>query len=209
MVIPATTVEELLGLAIRHVNDGQRDRARLLCEQAAQSHPPHPAVHQLLAVLDLQQGAVAQALRHAAASLALRPDHLPTLRVAADAARAAGDLRAASTALERLVSLAPAQADAWFDLALVRQDLHDLGGAALALHQVLQLTPERAEAEVNLGIVLQEDGQIDAAMRAYGRAYRLRADSFGRIAHALSTPNMGRLWLSLDDLRSVLRATAD
>lgn len=209
MVIPATTVEELLGLAIRHVNDGQRDRARLLCEQAAQSHPPHPAVHQLLAVLDLQQGAAAQALQHAAASLALRPDHLPTLRVAADAARAAGDLRAASATLERLVSLAPAQADGWFDLALVRQDLHDLGGAALALRQVLQLTPERAEAAVNLGIVLQEDGQIDAAMRAYGRAYRLRADSFGRIAHALSAPNMGRLWLSLDDLRSVLRATAD
>ena len=209
MVTPPTSVEALLALAIRHVNDGQRDRARLLCEQAAQSHPPHPAVHQLLAVLDLQQGAAAQALQHAAASLALRPDHLPTLRVAADAARAAGDLRAASTALERLVSLAPAQADAWFDLALVRQDLHDLGGAALALRQVLQLTPERAEAAVNLGIVLQEDGQIDAAMRAYGRAYRLRADSFGRIAHALSTPNMGRLWLSLDDLRSVLRATAD
>ena len=209
MVTPPTSVEALLALAIRHVNAGQRDRARLLCEQAAQSHPPHPAVHQLLAVLDLQQGAAAQALQHAAASLALRPDHLPTLRVAADAARAAGDLRAASTALERLVSLAPAQADAWFDLALVRQDLHDLGGAALALRQVLQLTPERAEAAVNLGIVLQEDGQIDAAMRAYGRAYRLRADSFGRIAHALSTPNMGRLWLSLDDLRSVLRATAD
>ena len=208
MVIPATTVEELLGLAIRHVNDGQRDRARLLCERAAQSHPPHPAVHQLLAVLDLQQGAAAQALQHAAASLALRPDHLPTLRVAADAARAAVDLRAASATLERLVSLAPAQADAWFDLALVRQDLHDLGGAALALRQVLQLTPESAEAEVNLGIVLQEGGQIDAAMRAYGRAYRLREDSFGRIAHALSTPSVGRLWLSLDDLRHELMATA-
>lgn len=208
MVTPPTSVEALLALAIRHVNAGQRDRARLLCEQAAQSHPPHPAVHQLLAVLDLQQGASAQALQHAAASLALRPDHLPTLRVAADAARAAGDLRAASTALERLVSLAPAQADAWFDLALVRQDLHDLGGAALALRQVLQLTPERAEAEVNLGIVLQEGGQIDAAMRAYGRAYRLREDSFGRIAHALSTPSVGRLWLSLDDLRHELMATA-
>lgn len=209
MVNPATTVEELLGLAIRHVNAGQRDRALLLCEQAVTSHPPHPAVHQLLAVLNLQQGAAAQAQQHAAASLALRPDHLPTLRVAADAARAVGDLQAASAALERLVSLAPAQSDVWFDLALVRQDLHDLGGAARALCKVLQLAPERVEAVVNLGIVLQEDGQIDAAMRAYGRAYRLRADSFGRIAHALSTPNRGRLWLSLDDLRRVLLGTAD
>ena len=209
MVIPATTVEELLGRAIRHVNAGQRDRARLLCEQAAASHPPHPAVHQLLAVLDLQQGAAAHALRHAAASLALRPDHLPTLRVAADAARALGASKAAANALERVVALAAGDGEAWFHLALVRQDLHDLDGAALALRKVLQLAPERVEAEVNLGIVLQEAGQIDAAMRAYGRAYRLRGDSFGRIAHALSTPSVGRLWLSLEDLRRVLRATAD
>jgi len=71
-------VEELLSLAIRHVNAGQRERARVLCEHAAGAPPPHPAVHQLLAVLDLQQGAAAQARSHAAASLALRPDHLPS-----------------------------------------------------------------------------------------------------------------------------------
>jgi hypothetical protein len=27
---------------------------------------------------------------------------------------------------------------------------------------------------------------------------------FGRIAHALATPNVGRLWLDLDDLRAEL-----
>lgn len=208
MVNKGTTVEELLALAIGHVNAGQRERARALCAHALQSFAPHPAVHQLLALLDLQQGDVATSRQHSAASLALRPDHVPTLAVAADAARAAGDLPAALHTLERVVALAPGHIEAWFQLALVRQDVHDLAGAAQALHEVLRLDPERADALVNLGIVLQESGRMDDAMRAYGRAYRLRDGSFGRVAHALATPNLGRLWLNLDDLRDVLRASA-
>ena len=65
--------------------------------------------------------------------------------------------------------------------------------------------PARAEVEVNLAIVLQEAGRMDEALRAYGRAYRLREDSFGRIAHALSAAPVGRLWLDLDVLRHALR----
>ena len=114
------------------------------------------------------------------ASLALRPGHPPTVRVAADA---------------------------WFEVSLKRHAKNDLAGEANALREVLRLVPERVEAEVNLGIALQDDGEIDEAMRAYGRAFRLREDTFGRIAHALATPNVGRLWLDLDALRAALRAT--
>jgi len=208
MVNTGTPVEELLALAIGHVNAGQRERARALCAHALVAFAPHPAVHQLLALLDLQQGDVVQSRQHAAVSLVLRPDHVPTLAVAADAARAANDLPAALHTLERVVALAPGHIEAWFQLALLRQDANDLVGAAQALHEVMRLDPERADAMVNLGIVLQESGHMDDAMRAYGRAYRLRDDSFGRIAHALATPNVGRLWLNLDDLRCALRASA-
>jgi tetratricopeptide (TPR) repeat protein len=96
---------------------------------------------------------------------------------------------------------------AWFTLALVRQDRHDFAGAAAALRQLLRVAPPRAEVEVNLGIVLQEAGKLDEALAAYGRAYRLREDSFGRIAHALAAPGCGRLWLDLDELRECLRTT--
>lgn len=201
----STTVEELLGLALRHVNAGQRERARLLCEHALEAFAPHPAVQQLLALLDLQQGDVAAARTHAAISLALRPDHLPTLLLAGNAARAAGALGEALQAFERVVALTPDHAEAWFEIGLVRQDLHDLDGAASAFRRVLELAP-RAEVEVNLGIVLQEAGRFDDAMRAYGRAFRLRDDTFGRIAHALATPSVGRLWLNLDELRKALRS---
>ena len=91
------------------------------------------------------------------------------------------------------MALAPAHADACFALALALRDTGDLVGAETALRQVLTLAPARAEVEVNLGIVLQEARRMDEAMRAYGRAYRLREDSFGRIAHALSSVQAGRL----------------
>ena len=151
----------------------------LLCEQAVATHPPHPAVQQLLAVIALQDGDAPAATELAAASLALRPGHAPTVKVAADA---------------------------WFQCSLARHDERDLPGEVQALREVLRLAPERVEAEVNLGIALQDGGEIDEAMRAYGRAYRLREDTFGRIAHALAASNVGRMWLDLDALRAALRA---
>lgn len=207
MATPAISVEAFLELAIRHVNAGQLARARVLCEQADAAYPAHPAVRQLLAFVSLLENDPLQACRHAEASLALRPDHLPTLLVAGKAQRRCGQSPHALQSFERVVALAPEHADAWFELALVRQDLRDLDGAALALRRVLEITPDRAEAEVNLGIVLQDGGRIDDAMRAYGRAFRQREDCFGRIAHALAAAPLGRLWLDLDVLRATLRTT--
>jgi tetratricopeptide (TPR) repeat protein len=174
------SVEDVLALAIRHVNAGERGRARQLCEQLAATRAPHPAVQQLLAVISLQEGDCAAAAEFAASSLALRPAHPPTLRVAADA---------------------------WFRLSLARHAQGDAAGEMQALREVLRYAPEHVEAEVNLGLALQESGAMDDAMRAYGRAYRLREDCFGRIAHALASVSTGRMWLNLEELRAVLRAT--
>ena len=207
--MPSPQIADLVALAVRLVNANQPARARIVCEQAVAAWPAHPAVHQLLAVLDMQAGQPASALSHATVSLRLRPDHVPTLLVLGDAALAQHDLPAASQALERAVVLAPDNAEAWFKVSLARQDLRDLEGAIAALERVLATHPERVDALVNLGIVLQESGRVDEALRAYGRAYRLRPQTFGRIAHALATPNVGRLWLDLDELRGELAKVLD
>jgi tetratricopeptide (TPR) repeat protein len=207
--MPSPQIADLIALAVRLVNANQPARARIVCEQAVAAWPAHPAVHQLLAVLDVQAGQTASALSHATLSLRLRPDHVPTLLVLGDAALAQRDLQAASQALERAVVLAPDNGDAWFKASLVRQDLGDLDGAIAALQRVLAGSPQRVDALVNLGIVLQESGRIDDAMHAYGQAYRLRPQTFGRIAHALATPGVGRLWLDLDELRAELAKARD
>lgn len=214
-VVPtaAPSAEALLALAIQRVNAGDRAQARALCDQALIAHAPHPAVLQLLAFLMLQDGEIAQARDHITQSLAMRPAHGPTLALAGDIARAAGAPTEALAFFERAHGLQPDRAErrhavgaAWFELALKRQDTGDLAGAAAALRSALFLLPQYAEAEVNLGIVLQESGDFASAMQAYGRAYRLREDTFGRIAHALAAANTGRLWLDLDALRAALRS---
>ena len=205
---PTASVESLLALAIDHVNAGRREQAKQACARAQATHPAHPAVQQLLAVLALQDGDALGARRHAEASLSLRPGHPPTLLLAGQAQHACGALPAALQSFEQAAAHAPNDAATWFQIALVRQDLRDLPGAEAALRCVLQIAPQRADALVNLGIVLQAQGRIDAALQAYGRAYALREDTFGRIAHALASANVGRLWLDLDALRAALRRAA-
>ena len=76
--------------------------------------------------------------------------------------------------------------------------------AAAAYRRAIELKSDYAEAALNLGIVLQEAGDADAALRAYGQAYRLRPALFGSIAMALTSASHGRLWLDEAALRRSL-----
>ena len=120
--------------------------------------------------------------------------------------RQLGDLAGARTALARAVELDPAHASAWFLLGLLRQDDHDRVGAAQAFRAALASRPAYHEAEFNLAAVLQETGDLEGALDHYARAWRLRPESFGRIAQALVSPSVGRLWLQPGALERDLAA---
>ena len=114
-----------------------------------------------------------------------------------------GDTATAASMLERAAA-GEVPASVWFDLGLVRQDLHDHAGAATAYRKAIELKPDYAEAALNLGVALQECGDLDSAMRAYAQAYRLRPQTFGTIAMALTSAPHGRLWLDEASLRRSL-----
>ena len=114
-----------------------------------------------------------------------------------------GELMKALPMLEKAVA-GEAPASAWFDLGMVRQDLHDLDGAAAAYRKGLDKRPDYAEAAVNLGVVLQDRGDLTAAIAAYRSAYRLRPSTFGVIATALTSAQHGRLWLNSSALKQLL-----
>jgi tetratricopeptide (TPR) repeat protein len=82
--------------------------------------------------------------------------------------------------------------------------LRDHEGAIIAYRNAIELKPDYAEAALNLGVVLQDSGDLDGAMRAYAQAYRLRPQTFGTIAMALTSAPHGRLWLDEDALRRAL-----
>jgi tetratricopeptide (TPR) repeat protein len=114
-----------------------------------------------------------------------------------------GDHAAALPLLER-ATRGDTPASVWFDLGLVRQDLRDYAGAATAYRRAFESKPDFAEAALNLGVVLQESGDIDNAMHAYAQAYRLRPQTFGTIAMALTSAPHGRLWIDEAALRRSL-----
>ncbi len=120
--------------------------------------------------------------------------------------RQTGDLAAAHGELETAAVGDNSDGRAWFALGLVCEDLRDTMGAIRAYRRSVQLRPEFPEAHVNLGLNLQNCGDLDAAMESYRAAMRLRGDTFGRIAQALSSAKKGRMYLNLDRLRRALNS---
>jgi tetratricopeptide (TPR) repeat protein len=192
-------------LAVLWLQEGRLADAARCIEASLRQQPGQGPAHLVAGDVARAAGDLDAAVLHHVRACDLLPGRADAAFALAGSLRAAGRAADSVVVLERAAAIAPGRADVWFELGLVRQDLRDYEGAAEALRVVLQLAP-RAEVEVNLGIVLQEAGRLDEAMRAYWRAYRLREETFGRIAHALATARTGCLWLDLDQLRSRLQA---
>lgn len=163
------------------------------------------------ALLAQQPAAARVAFGRAAEAFAVMEARTPTAALArrlGTALRAAGRLAEARDALRRAVARDPSASQAWFSLGVLCQDLHDGPGATEAFRAALAARPDFHEAAFNLGVACQEGGDLHAALDAYALAWRLRPDAFGRIAQALVSPGVGRLWLHPSALRRDLAARA-
>ena len=120
------------------------------------------------------------------------------------ALQALGRPQAARRAFSDAAALDPTSVRARFLEGVAAQDAGDLAGAAQAYEGALSIDPTLGEAALNLGTVLQERGDLARARHAYGRSVRLRPESFGRAAQALSSARVGELWLDPGRLRRVL-----
>lgn len=149
-------------------------------------------------------GRLAEAVAVFRAARALDPRHFDAALQLGLSLQQQGDVAGARAALEDAAALSPSEGRGWFALGLLAQESRDWPAAISSYRQALAAGPNLAEAAVNLGIVLQETGDVAAARAAYGQALALRADTFGRIAQALTAAPVGELWLDLAALRSSL-----
>jgi tetratricopeptide (TPR) repeat protein len=178
------------------------DRALSHLDHAIVIAPQREAFIEKARTLD-QAGLRPQARQAWGAILDVVPDHAEAAARLGRLAWEDGELGPAEKFLERAAQR-EAPVSVWFDLGLVRQDLRDYAGAAAAYRQAIARKGDHAEATFNLGVVLQETGQRGEAMRAYAQAYRLRPESFGKIAMALTSASHGGLWLDEAVLRRKL-----
>jgi tetratricopeptide (TPR) repeat protein len=172
-------------------------------DRAIALDPQREAFVEKARVLD-QAGLRRQARQAWKAILDIIPDHAEAAARSGRLAWEDGETAFAAKLLDRAAAQKDAPASVWFDLGLARQDLRDYAGSATAYCKAVELRADHAEASFNLGVVLQEQGLVDEAMRAYAQAYRLRPESFGRIAMALTSAPHGGLWLDKESLRRAL-----
>jgi thioredoxin-like negative regulator of GroEL len=135
--------------------------------------------------------------------------HPAVLQLQAVLCQERGDASAGRVLIAASLRARPDHVPSLMVAALLCQDLQDLQGAAAALERVIRLQPTHVAAHLNLGIVRLEQGRRDAALHHLGRAWRLRPETFGRIAGALCSERSGAVWLSADALRAALNAAAD
>ncbi|WFB36525.1 tetratricopeptide repeat protein [Kiritimatiellota bacterium B12222] len=83
---------------------------------------------------------------------------------------AAGLPEQAITYFEEAVVLDPSSEEAWYVLAMLRNELGNLDGAMDAFRKVVQLNVNNARAWYNLGLAQIQSGNVDAGLMALTRA---------------------------------------
>ena len=184
---------------------GEFDRALSHLDHAIAIAPQREAFVEKARTLD-QAGLRPQARQAWSAILDVVADHAEATARSGRLAWEDGEFALAATFLGRAAAQKEASPSVWFDLGLARQDLRDHAGAATAYRKAIELKGDHVEALFNLGVVLQEMGDLDDAMRAYAQCYRLRPESFGKIAMALTSASHGGLWLDQAALRKKLES---
>ena len=194
--------DQLFRDACRLLRAGDPAAAALL--PRLEAFPHHVPGWLVLAALLRDRAQPAAALVACARVLDVEPDHRDALYIAGHCERAVGREEAALARLEHAVAIDGLFAEGWYSLALLLQDRQQHRAAAEAYRQVLRARSDHHEAALNLGVALQELGELEPALDAYALAYRLRPDSFGRIAQSLVSGRVGALWLDPARLRQRL-----
>jgi tetratricopeptide (TPR) repeat protein len=169
---------------------GRIERAEVLCDRILDSAPQDPAAHQLAATIAFRRGRLDDAARWANSSLSLRPDHSPTLIVAARVARAAGDFAQARMWLDRAGRLAAGRQEPAFLTCVTLIESRD-GKALSVLEDLLLRFPNFVDGWREIGEALRKTGQVEASVLAFARAAESSADpkDYVRLGAALQMVN--------------------
>jgi tetratricopeptide (TPR) repeat protein len=157
-----------LAEALRLLANGDHASASAACQRLLKRAPRDAALHQLAAAVGLRSDDFAAARRWADSSLAIRPEHVPTLMIAGRAARGAGDREASLGHFRRAATLAPEYGEAAFMVCVGLLELGDPQAQA-ALQKCQRDFPGDAGGWRAVGHALLKAGRSEAALVAFMR----------------------------------------
>jgi tetratricopeptide (TPR) repeat protein len=200
--------EQDLSTALSALREGDLNGAEAIARRLFENMPDDPAVHQLAAVIALQRGEIKQAVRSAAASLARRPDHVPTLVIAGRAARASQNLAGAAALFRRAGILAPNRADAAFLTCVTLLELGDPEAGTL-LPRLLDQFPDDPEGWRLLGAALERAEQREAALVAFTRAAHAAPSVALHLRRGVLLESLGRTVDAIAPYRAAIEIAPD
>ncbi|MDN3923117.1 tetratricopeptide repeat protein [Roseateles violae] len=135
---------------------------------------------------------------------------LPSMLQAGLQAQARGDLAAAERLLAQVAEQAPRQAQAWFALGNVREDLQRLAEAEVCYRRTAELMPGLAEAHYNQARMLQRLGRGAEARVAIAQALRCKPGAANMLQlRAMLEEEAGDLAAALQSLDAAIAAAPE
>jgi len=134
---------------------------------ALAAKPVFPEAENLLAVLLMDSGRIAEACAQLERTTREAPDLVEAWNNLGYARLRQGELASAREALERALALAPDFPDALDNLGIVMARQRDLTKAGELFRRVLELQPENEQAANNLGVLCAQQGKAQEALETF------------------------------------------
>jgi Tfp pilus assembly protein PilF/mono/diheme cytochrome c family protein len=167
-------------------------------ETVLRTTPDDVALHDDIALLYLETGRVADAIRHFRESLSLAPVSAQAHFNLATSLIAGGRLDEAVAEYRRAIELKPDYAAPYNNLGSIALARGRADEAATLYRRAADLDPANAEAHNNLGYALTQVGRLDDALASLGRALEIRP------AYPEAHLNLARLLLAQGKPRDAL-----
>jgi serine/threonine-protein kinase len=164
----------------RNLGDAGAVEARVvLLRRAADRYPTHVWVRENLAEACEAHSPplAAEALWHASAAAALRPESATCQYHVGKALRLAGEYARAAEVLRRAAAQFPREPEVQYELGTCLLGAGDAAGAVAALRQAVAGNPRNAALRMRLADALAADGQRDLAVAAYREAAAIAPQS--------------------------------
>ena len=110
-------------------------------------------------------------------ALALNPNHLNSLNGLATTQSLAGKSQEAITTFKNLTTLAPGEAQYWFNLGAIHQKQKQVAEAEAAYRQALKMDPQHQRSWFNLATLYENQHRFDEAAEAYTHTKQLDVSS--------------------------------
>ena len=164
-----------LNLAGVYNKDKRWAKARAEYEAVLAVKPKHSVAHRQLAVLDMKEGKLDDAIAHLEQSLASVTDGRVAMALAA-ARLQKGDVAGAAAAADKATQIAPKSAAAWLQAGVIALGQGDLKGGEARLRKASELDPKSPAVWYHLGGVAAAQKRWDEARAHLKRGAALAPD---------------------------------